>query len=321
MNFLSLMEIRREIKISKLKKGICFVVLVISLAGMMTTFVKVRGATTFSGYVKNNEDNPLSGASVTISDSYFNFLGSTTTNSQGYYSMSITLSGNSPYYLSAAKNPRYDPDIKTVTSGGTNNFELEANAGNAEKIAVFFWVTGVVTEDYIDDYIEILEYEGYTKFFKFEDSTNVASDCQTVDKYELDVDTVFVYVSGHGLNNGDHSYIDFKPGAGTYYVYSNTFRVYLNAWDAPRKCLLVDACYSGDWADDFAASPYLAMSSTNEDEEAKWYDLFEEPKFSHYFFAEVSNDGTAVEAFNFAKGYCTLQNPKIENNSNYEWFD
>ncbi len=304
----------------KLKKGISFIVLVIVLAGMMTTFVKVQGATTFSGYVENNEGNPVSGASVTLSDSYYNFLGFTTTNSEGYYSISVTLSGNSPYYLSASSNTRYYPETKKVYTGGTYNFELEAKP---EKIAVFFYVTNACHPNTINRYIGILGGEGYTKFFKFENSLNVASACQTIDNYELYVDTIFVYIMGHGLNDGNHSYIDFKAGEGTYNVYSNEFRGYMNAWDAPRKCLLVDSCYSGDWADDFAASPYLAMSSTNETHEAKYRSGYSyiEGEFSYRFFDKISDGGTAVAAFNHASNYCSNRYPQKRDFSSYVWFN
>ncbi len=68
-------------KISKLKKGISLIVLVIALAGMMTAFVTVHGATTFQGYVKDISNNPISGAVLVLADCYFNILASSTTNS------------------------------------------------------------------------------------------------------------------------------------------------------------------------------------------------------------------------------------------------
>ncbi|NHJ03803.1 MAG: hypothetical protein EAX90_03200 [Candidatus Heimdallarchaeota archaeon] len=188
-----------------------------------------------------------------------------------------------------------------------------------EKIAVFFWATDAGTESVINKYINYLQSEGYTKFFKFEDSYNVQSDCQTVDNYEDSDDTIFVYIIGHGNNDGYHSYTAFRPSASI--VYSNTFRSWMDLWEAPQKCILVESCHSGDWADDFANSPYLAMSTS--DETHLSYALGTLPgegKFSYYFFNYVQSGHNAVDSFNYAKSYCSNQYPKIRDYSSYVWF-
>ncbi len=97
----------------------------------------------------------------------------------------------------------------------------------------------------------------------------------------------------------------------------------MDSWEAQRKCILVESCHSGDWADDFAASPYLAMSTSDETHNS--YALSTLPgegKFSHYFFYAVQNGYNAVNAFNYASGYVTrpVQNPKIRDYSTYVWF-
>ncbi|NHK31297.1 MAG: hypothetical protein FK730_08090 [Asgard group archaeon] len=307
-------------KLKKMKKGFSFIVLVITIAGMMTAFVTVQGYSTFNGYVKNNEGNPISGVTVILADCYYYILGVDTTDSQGYYSFSVTLNGNSPYYLTATPSSRYDSDLKIVYSGGTNNFELE---GNGEKIAVFFYATDAGNTTKVNnDYKDILELEGYTTFFDFPNSDDVESDCQEVDDYELDVDTVFVYIWGHGLYDGD-SYTYFKHTQQSK-VYADDFRDYVDEWDAERICILVESCYSGNWADDFAATPYLAMSSADETHEAYYYGVYE-GKFSYYFFNWVLEGHTAVQSFWEAEDYCDdspyIQNPKIQDYSTYVWFN
>ena len=188
-----------------LKKRISFIVLVFALSGLMITFVQVHGTTYFQGYVDDRMNDSINGATLLLVDRYYNILGFDTTDSSGYYSFDVTLNGNSPYYLSAGKDG-FETDTETVYGGGSNDFTLLG----PEKIAVFFWATDAGLETVIDDYIDILELEGYEKFFKFEDSTNVESDCQTVDNFEYEDDTIFVYIIGHGNYNNSHSYTYFK---------------------------------------------------------------------------------------------------------------
>lgn len=213
----------------------------------------------------------------------------------------------------------YCNDLTIDNSGGTTP-PPEPPPGEGEKIAVFFWATDAGTESVINKYIGYLQYEGYTKFFKFENSYNVQSDCASVDSYETSDDTIFVYIIGHGNNDGSHSYTAFRPSGS--YVYSNTFRSYMDAWEASRKCILVESCHSGDWADDFASTPYLAMSTSDETHVS--YALGTLPgegKFSYYFFRHVYDGYNAVDSFNYAKSYCTNQYPKIRDYSSYVWFN
>ncbi len=236
------------------------------------------------------------------------------------------MNGNAPYYLTATKT-RFNSDMETVYSGGTNDFEL---VGITEKIGVFFWASDAGEEEYIDDYIEILEDEhGYTKFYKYEDCANVAaveSAMDTIDAYEHDQDTVFVYIMGHGSTYNGHSRTKFKEDGTT--IYSDDFREYMDDLEAPRKCIVVESCYSGYWVDDFAASPYLAISSSREDKPALTYLSQPTPyegKFSHYFFAQVNNLATGTQAFSSAYSCCQspaadAQYAQISDCSSYVWF-
>lgn len=287
----------------------------------MSTNINVRGATSFTGTVESEYGDPLSGASIVLVDSYFNILGSTTTNSQGDYSLSVTLNGNSPYYLSVAKNYRWDTDTKIVYSGGTNDFELDAIT---EKIAVFFYAYDACNDDTIDIYEEILDDEGYTKYFRFANSDDVSDDCDTVDDYERPADTLFCYIMGHGEYDSSEgeSYTYFKSNENSQ-VYSDTFKSYMDNWDSARKCLLVDSCYSGTWATDFTASPYLAMSSADTANEADFRSGYpdQEGEFSYYFFDAVYAGDTAVEAWEAAEDECSDQNPEKSDYSSYTWFN
>ncbi len=288
--------------------------------------MSVQGVSTFEGTVEDCSDNPLSSATIMLADCYFNILGIDTTDSSGDYGFSVTLNGNAPYYLTATKT-RFNSGMETVYGGGTNDFEL---VGITEKIGVFFWASDAGREQDIDDYIDILEEEhGYTKFYKYEDCANVAavqSAMNTIDAYEHDQDTVFVYIFGHGSTYNEHSHTKFKEDGTT--ISSDDFRDYMDALEAPRKCIVVESCYSGYWVDDFAASPYLAISCSREDKPAFSY-LFQplpyEGRFSHYFFAQLNLDATGTEGFSIAYSCCQspvgdAQYAQISDCSSYVWF-
>lgn len=304
-----------------LKRIVVFIVLVVTLAGTMTTFVKVQGASTFQGYVKYNSSNPISGASLVLADCYFNILGYASTNGAGYYSFSVTLNGNSPYFLSAG-HPHFTSDTKIVFGGGPNNFDLNIIP---KKIAVFFWASdaGRLVDMY--KYMNILKEEGYTKFFFFGDSSNVASSCQTVDAYELYTDTIFVYIIGHGYYNEmtEYSYTRFRdlgPWISSLAVYNG-----IEDWEAPRICLLVESCFSGQWTDQFDESPYLAMSTSSTIYDSHTYEGYDTPyegDFSHWFFEHVEDGYNAVASFYFAEGeIINEQDPQKEDHSTYVWFN
>lgn len=233
------------------------------------------------------------------------------------YMLRFVLYRNYYYYANL-----YCDDLTVNNEGGTPPEpppDDDEPPSGSEKIGVFFYATDAGTSTVINKYKGYLEREGYTKFFIFRDSSNVQADCQSVDSYEDSQDTIFVYIIGHGNNNGQHSYTAFRPSGS--YVYSSTFRSYMDAWEAPRKSLFVESCHSGDWADDFAASPYLAMSTSDETHVS--YALGSLPgegKMSYYFFGRVYNGYNAVDAFNYAKSYCTNQYPKIRDYSSYVWF-
>lgn len=212
----------------------------------------------------------------------------------------------------------YLNDLTIDNEGGSTPPSPPPPSG--EKIAVFFWATDAGTSTVINKYENILRGEGYTKFFKFRDSTNVQGACQSIDSYEDSNDIIFVYIIGHGQNNGYHSYTAFRAYSQSV-VYSNQFRSWMDQWEATRKSLLVESCHSGDWADDFAGSPYLAMSTSDEDHNSfAMGSLPGEGKFSYYFFRHVDDGYNAVDSFYYARNYCSNQYPKIRDYSSYEWF-
>ncbi|MFX0094431.1 MAG: hypothetical protein ACFFBD_22025, partial [Candidatus Hodarchaeota archaeon] len=92
-------------------------------------------------------------------------------------------------------------------------------------------------------------------------------------------------------------------------------------WEAPRKCIFTESCHSGDWADDFRASPYLAMSTSDETHLSYAVGtLPNEGKMSKYFFERVDAGYNAVDSWYFARNYVTTQYPKIADYSTYVWF-
>ncbi|NHK30083.1 MAG: carboxypeptidase regulatory-like domain-containing protein [Asgard group archaeon] len=303
----------------KMKKGFSFIVLVITIAGMMTALVKVQGYSTFQGTVEDRDGNPLSYATIVLADCYSYILGWDTTDSEGDYSFSVTLNGNSPYKLSATKTGFITGVKENIYSEGTYDFVL------GEKIAVFFYADDAANLDIIDEYMDILEDEHFTKFFEFRQSVDVESDCQTVADYEIEEDTIFVYIWAHGIYDDEEEYssLSYFKSLQNSPVYSFEFKGYMDDWDAERKCLLVESCYSGTWAKDFAESPYLAMSSSDETHESKFMAPWE-GKFSHYFFEHVEDGYTAVQSFYYAENYCDApynQYPVIRDYSSYVWFN
>ena len=106
------------------KRKFLLLLVIIPILGTLTLDMNVQGATTFNGTVYDTNNNKLAGATVLLADSLGGILKVVTTNSQGAYSFYVTLSGYSPYSLSASKTG-FKPQTKSVTSGGTNDFNLQ----------------------------------------------------------------------------------------------------------------------------------------------------------------------------------------------------
>jgi hypothetical protein len=312
----------------KRNKGISLFVIVLILAGITTAFVTVHGAQTFAGTVIDARGS-LSGAYVVLSDSLWNILGADYTDSNGDYSFSATLNGYSPYLLTASKT-RYIADSDEVTTGGTDyDYTL---AADAKKLAYLFYAEDATDRGIIEEYEAILEDE----LFEVEIIANcndVEDKCEDIDDYEIWADTIFVYVCGHGIHQDGHSLTYFSNDAGSDYTHSDDFRDWMDEWEAEKKCILVDSCYAGDWADDFANSPYLAMASSDESHTAyrmtyKDRNPWEtEANFSKYFFQRVDAGYSAVQSFNYAAGFMDgiedpcPQYPKKQDYSSYTWFN
>ncbi|NHK32824.1 MAG: hypothetical protein FK730_15850 [Asgard group archaeon] len=134
--------------ISKINKKFVFFVLLPLFIGTFA-FINVHGYTTFTGYVKDKSNNAISGATVVIADSLYNILGSTYTSGSGYYSLSVYLSGYSPYYLSAVKTG-YETDTKIVTGGGPNDFSLYGYVNGYVKDTQDNTISGALVRVYLN---------------------------------------------------------------------------------------------------------------------------------------------------------------------------
>lgn len=312
---------------NKRKKGISLFVIILFLAGITTAFVKVHGVTEYNGTVTDSATTPnvISGAYVALTDSLFNVLGADHTDSNGEYSISTSATTNKPYTLSVGKT-RFDTEYLVDNDGGDNDFSLE---GDGEKLAYLFWAENAGDEDIIQDYENILEAVGYT-VDPIMDCADVEDKCDDIRDYEIYSDTIFVYVIGHGSNTTGHSYTCFASQDGSN-TSSQDFRGWMDEWEAERKCILVDSCYSGDWADDFAASPYLAMSSADEthvsySNQSGGYNS--QGIFScNFFYAIDTWDYTAVQAYDYAEQFHDEATdtwpsyPKKQDYSSYTWFN
>lgn len=193
---------------------------------------------------------------------------------------------------------------------------------NIEKIAAFFWASnmGCEEQNIINGYIDILEKEGYTKFFQFNDTDDFKADFQNVANYEDFNDILFFYLWGHGANNGNHSLTQFAPGKST--VWSNQFRDMCDTLDSSLIGSLVESCSSGDWSDDMIGGNYLAISSSWEKEVS--VGTARGGKFSEAFFNAIKSGSNAIDAYKAgqavvnAGGY--IQLPKLCNESIYDFF-
>jgi hypothetical protein len=226
--------------------------------------------------------------------------------------------------------------IMVRSYSGTGSYDLTVTINeeeppnpNGEKIAVFFWASDAGAQWVIDEYWSVLQGEGYTKIFNFKDTYNFQSDFNTVEAYEGPEDTVFFYLFGHGNNNGVDSYTAFRPSGS--FVYSSDLRDMFDTLDAERIGYLIESCHSGGFPQDFHASPYLAMSTSDADHNAYAVgSLPNEGIFSDAFFDHVDDGYNAVDSFYYAQqvvydgagGYDTyMQYPQIADYSSYVWFN
>lgn len=211
-----------------------------------------------------------------------------------------------------------DLQLGTLSLGSANTIP--------EKIAIFFWASDAGTQACVDEYWAILQDEGYTVMYNFKDTADFEADFDTVEAYEGVEDTVFFYLFGHGNNNGEDSLTAFAPG--TSIVYSSELRIMFDRLEAERISFLIESCHSGGFPLDFQDSPYLAMSTSDEDHNS--YALAELPgegKFSDAFFDHVADGYNAVDSFHFAEDLVLSVRPRnrrqypiIVDFSDYVWF-
>ncbi len=190
-----------------------------------------------------------------------------------------------------------------------------------EKIGVLIWSSEVGTQTIIDKYIRILEREGYTKFFEFEDC-HIQSALASVDAYENSCDTIFFYLYGHGEYKNFQYIFYYDNGYG---ISSSYLKEKLDQLEATRKGLLIEACYSGGFVDEFSEEPYIVMSSADKEHKAQGttQDPPGEGRFSLAFWIYVNVGKKDTTAFNLAKEYTSLysnQNPQISDMSDYTFF-
>jgi len=195
-----------------------------------------------------------------------------------------------------------------------------------QKIAVFIWAEDVCTQSIINQYKATLMNEGYEKFFNFNDSSDYKSDLNDVDAYERSGDTLFFYLYGHGNYTGDYSYMLYNSENDKKRISSPSLRIELDKMEANRKGLLVEACKSGGFVEDFEDSPYFVMSSADKYHNA----LGIAPTapchglFSYWFWGWVGVGYSDSDAFSIADTFVGLssnQNPQMSDQSPYTFFD
>ncbi|TFH08702.1 MAG: carboxypeptidase regulatory-like domain-containing protein [Candidatus Thorarchaeota archaeon] len=311
-----------------------------------TIYLAQLNAHYVSGYVKNDQtSNPVAGVEVMIYGSAdgvedpYTYVGSTTTDSNGYFSKTVYSAIRFHAMKVILSKDNYYERQQIVTGFDTYYYGfLDIHA--YQKIGVFFYVNPgyQVTEEQIDGqidaYQDILEDEGFTKFFEFQDTDDFVGDFAGVNNYEREHDVVFLYTFSHGDDSGW-----LKLGGQTYPAYKvQVLQVItcLESLDSNKVGWVVTACFAGNAYDEASShSSEIFLITSSNDEVSQFYcpgsGYTEQPyrcAFAYPFFASIASGKNAIDAYwdaedETAAGYYDhRQFPLIYNGlADYTFFD
>ncbi|MFX1344150.1 MAG: hypothetical protein ACFFBC_00095 [Promethearchaeota archaeon] len=193
----------------------------------------------------------------------------------------------------------------TIKVGGTiDGTEVETpttafSFDFGEKIAILFWLDEV-NGTHIEDYIEILENEGFTKFYcdMNLELGEFYSIFDQVDAYEDENDIIFLYLHGHGARSGDDTIIQLHPEI-TWKYRATEFMIEMAQLESKRKMVLAHCCHAGGFVNYFDFEPYTVISSCKINELSRHYPSGE-GYFNRPFFDAIENGANAYQAFSIA---------------------
>lgn len=214
--------------------------------------------------------------------------------------------------------------------------ECSFSVDYAEKIMLIFYASdsGNNWGDYSiieyaeqnnQEYIGILQNEGYTKFYTYRDVSNLEEFDTIMNTFAIKrvdyQDEIFIYMYTHGERFYDYdinawtslAYIRHNGGSGDVTelpaLHFREKMNYLYYQSGTNKIgFMIDACFSGYFVDAFNSPdsyPFLAISSTDFMNVAGGYKSIIDPQcgkgyFSNHFFYAVSNGYGAAGAYYFA---------------------
>ena len=287
------------------------------------------------GYVYNHIGTTLTSATVKlIKVSGGAVLKSVTTDSNGYYDFTKKVMENLYCKLQASKAGYETQYITLYASDQTTTANFRIAANSADRIAVFFYATDAIVEDYITPYGDQLEAEeGFDVVLYFENTGNLASAMSTVDTYENADDFVFIHIMTHGEDwyETGISAIDLNADS-IFETTAGIFNTQLNRLESANIMLLVGACHSGSFIEACSGSGRFIITATDIDHSA--YPMEEaipntEPVFEHFFFEVMSSnlgDSTIYSSARYdtmvyvEEEYEEEQYPRKSDLCPYTWF-
>lgn len=289
------------------------------------------------GFVDNDEtSNPVAGVEVLIYASTggvggsFTYVGTTTTDSNGFFTKTILAPTRyNAIFIDMSKDNYYD---KTAMATGTTSFYFgTVEMHEYQKIGVFFWVNpgyGATDEEVLstlNGYQTTMENEGFTKFFYFKNTADFESDFNVVKNYERQHDVVFLYTFSHGDDSGWLELDGDKTN--NYAVQVLEVIVDLESLDSNKVGWIVTACFAGNAYDEaLSRNSEIFLITSSDDEISQFYcegsGYTEEPDkcaFAYPFFDLIASGYNADDAYNIARyetqaSYYTLQQyPRMYN--------
>ncbi|MFX1427972.1 MAG: hypothetical protein ACFFBE_16080 [Promethearchaeota archaeon] len=215
------------------------------------------------------------------------------------------------------------------------SFEYLVN--DPEKIGVFFSTRDVCdgedaqppflyshkVEKYVDKYRDVLAGRGYSRIYVYSDMNNDEFDnmFECLARKRVDgIDEIFVSISAHGMNAGDQSYFHIIPSSiCSRIIFQKDLNILYNEVETDYKGLLVSACHSGGFVNEFDEFPYLVMSSCMIDQDDYGDKETKEFYFEKYFWGNIGEGYNVLDSFDYAQYLTNLvtagkQTPQMEDN-------
>lgn len=293
------------------------------------------------GYVRTHVSQPLSSVTVRLYNSIGTLLVSTTTNSQGYYTLSYGSDGLGESLKLQITKTGYETQYVYVSDNGNFNRNFYTAPTNVKKIAVFFYATDATTYSYVSAWgNQLKNEEDFTSVIYYENPTDWQSTIRNnIAPLEDGNTLLFLYFCAHGdydsVNSNSYMRIrhvwvwDLWPFFGHYddkYIYSNTLNTELDTYiESGNVFVVIESCHSGGFVDDLTEAGVFVISTTDYNNLA--YCMGPVPNqgiFSYYFFNRIHNNYGDYSSYSYARTQAISlhsdQNPMYNDQIPYEWF-